>query len=141
MSEIYTYDAWEAKFKPIKNHLSKYDNLAFETYGEEVEYIATQPNENVWTEVDGDEGCYIIAGKHFVNRIQYYVCEVPWTDEFAEVPTWAYRICDCTEETGDPDPNCKECDEGTIDIPCDTVVDLVSIYGPEANIIGKEANE
>ena len=143
MSEFYTYNDWAEKFQPIKNKISKYadDSLIhFETYGDEANYVFEQPNENVWTEVDGDEGTYIIAGKHFVNRIQYYITTNPWTDEFTEVPSWAYRMCDClTEENNyEPDPNCTECDEGTIDIPCETVEDLVQLYGPEANIIRKD---
>lgn len=146
MSEFYTYDDWEKKFQPVPNHLTKYENLAFETYGEEVDYVFAQPNENVWTEVDGDEGTYIIAGKHFVNRIQYYITTNPWTDEFTEVPTAMWRQCDC-QEALDIDLSspvyCNECEdgEGYISIPCDTVAELVEVYGPEANIIGKESNE
>ena len=140
MSEFYTYDDWVEKFQPVKNHLVKYDQLQFETYGEEQDYVFAQPDNLVWTEVDGDEGTYIIAGKHFVNRIQYYITTNPYTDEFTEVPTWCYRQCDCMTEENDyePDPNCTECDEGMIDIPCETVEDLVQLYGPEANIIRKD---
>jgi hypothetical protein len=140
MSKFYTYSSWEETFKPIKNKISKYPDdslIHFETYGEEVEFVWTHPNENVWTEVDGDSGTYIVAGKHFVNRISYYVTEVPWTDEYTEVPTWVYRTCDCAEESedGDYDPDCTECEEGTIDIDCDTVVALKDIYGEDAEIV------
>jgi hypothetical protein len=35
------------------------------------------------------------------------------------------------------DPDCPECEEGTIDIPCDTVEDLKNIYGEEnPDIVG-----
>jgi hypothetical protein len=146
MSEFYTYDDWAEKFQPVKNHLVKYDQLQFETYGEEQDYVFAQPNENVWTEVDGDDGTYIIAGKHFVNRIQYYITTNPWNDEFTEVPTWMEKQCDC-QELLDIDLEspvyCKECEDtdGYIQIPCETVEDLVTVYGPEANIIGKATNE
>ena len=134
MSEFYTYDDWVEKFQPIPNKLTKYENIIhFETYGEEVDFVFEQPNEYVWTEVDGDDGTYIIAGKHFVNRIHYYVTTNPYTDEFTEVPTWCYRQCDCITEENDyeADPNCEECDEGTIYIPCETVEDFLQLYGPE----------
>jgi hypothetical protein len=144
MSKFYTYDAWAETFKPIKNHLVKYDQLTFETYGEEVEFVTKADNKHIWTEVDGDSGCYIIAGYHYVNRIHYYITENPWEDEYTEVPTWVYRTCDCQDEetdgvltwNGDPNPDCEECDgDGTIDIPCDTVVDLKNIYGQETDIV------
>ncbi len=35
----------------------------------------------VWTAVDGDEGQFCVSeGIHWVNRIFYYVTEVPWED-------------------------------------------------------------
>jgi hypothetical protein len=137
MSKFYTYDAWVDTFKPIKNNLVKYDQLHFETYGEEVEFVQKADNKYIWTEVDGDAGTYIIAGYHFVNRIHYYITENPWEDEFTEVPTWCYRRCDCTDEEGfeDGNPDCPECEYGDIDIPCDTVEHLKSIYGEDAEIV------
>jgi hypothetical protein len=138
MSKFYTYSAWEETFKPIKNHLVKYDQLTFETYGEEQEFIRNYDPKFIWTEVDGDSGTYIVAGYHFVNRIHYYITENPWEDEWTEVPTWCYRRCDCTEEDGfeDGNPDCTECEYGDIDIPCDTVEDLKQIYGEDnADII------
>lgn len=147
MSKFMTYDYWVDTYKPIKNKISKYpdDNLIhFETYGEEVEFVQKADNKYIWTEVDGDSGTYIIAGYHFVNRIHYYITEKPWDDEYTEIPTWVYRRCDCTELDhsgildfyGDYDPNCTECEEGDIDIPVDTVLDLKNIYGEDAPIVG-----
>ena len=140
MSQFMTYDYWAENYKPIKNHLVKYDQLTFETYGEEVEFVQKADNKYIWTEVDGDSGCYIIAGYHWVNRIHYYITEKPWEDENTEIPTWAYRQCDCCdleefEEIG-YNPDCDECDEGMIDIPTDTIEDLKQIYGEEAPIVG-----
>ena len=140
MSKFMTYDYWVDNFKPIKNHLVKYDQLTFETYGEEVEFVQKADNKYIWTEVDGDSGTYIVAGYHFVNRIHYYITENPWDDEYTEVPTWCYRNCDCTDDEANEDyvydPLCDECDEGMIDIPCDTVEDLKQIYGEDAPIVG-----
>jgi hypothetical protein len=81
-----TMNDWEAIYKPVSNHLD--DNasfqdehgvgIMFETYGVELEWVKTQPNENVWTYMDGDEGTWLTAGYHVVNRIGYLVTEVPW---------------------------------------------------------------
>ena len=137
MSKFYTYDAWVDTFKPIKNSLVKYDQLHFETYGEEYEFVKAQEPNTIWTEVDGEGGTYIVAGWHFVNRIHYYITENPWDDEYTEVPTWVYRRCDCTEEEGfeDGNPDCTECEYGDIDIPIDTIEDLKAIYGEDAEIV------
>jgi hypothetical protein len=136
MSKFYTYDAWVDTFKPIKNSLVKYDQLHFETYGEEVEFVAKQDPKTIWTEVDGDGGTYIIAGFHYVNRIHYYVTENPWEDEYTEVPTWMERQCDCQDDA-EEGIYCDECEEreGYITIPCDTVKDLKVIYGEGALIV------
>jgi hypothetical protein len=146
MSKFYTYDAWVDTFKPIKNTVTKYpDTLHFETYGEEVEFVQKADNKYIWTEVDGEEGTYIVAGYHWVNRIHYYITENPWDNDDIEVPTWGYRECDCvSEETngiltyqGDANPDCEECrGEGIIDIPCETIEDLKVIYGEDAPIVG-----
>jgi hypothetical protein len=141
MSKFYTYSVWENTFKPIENPIQKakhpeHTMLTFETYDEEYELVkqahANNPN-TVWTEVDGDEGTYIISGLHWVNRIHYYITENPWEDEYTEVPTWVYRPCDCQDETedGEFNPECTECDEGLIDIDCDTVEALKQIYGED----------
>lgn len=139
MSKFYTYSSWSDTFKPIKNSFVKYDSLTFETYGEEVEFVQKADNKYIWTEVDGDSGTYIVAGYHWVNRIHYYITENPWDDEYTEVPTWVYRQCDCTEDEQYEDegynPDCPDCDEGMIDIDCDSVEDLKQLYGEEANIV------
>lgn len=139
MSKFMTYDYWVDNFKPMPNHLiNDGDTLHYETYGEEVEYVKLQDNHHIWTEVDGDSGTYIVAGYHFVNRISYYITNKPWTDEWTEIPTWTWRECDCVEENdGEYDENCEECNEGSINIPCDTVEDLKQIYGEDnEDIVG-----
>ena len=138
MSAFYTYDAWHETFKPIKNTITKYpDVYTFETYDEEYKFVKEQDPNHIWTEVDGDEGTYIVAGLHWVNRIHYYITENPWTDDYTEVPTWVVRRCDCTDEEGfeDGNPDCEECEYGDIQIPIDTVADLKVIYGDEANVV------
>lgn len=146
MTTVYTFDKWVETFKPTLNPRNNWggDYSAYETYGEDLEYVSQQDVHNVWTEVDIDNGTTILAGFWRVNRIQYFVTTEPWTDENTEVPTWAYRECDCRKVVTDGildylddyDPACEECNEGTIDIPCDTVEDLKQIYGEGVEIVG-----
>jgi hypothetical protein len=88
-AKIITEDDWEETYKPTINHIDEnasWNSMMFETYGEEVEFVRAQPYENVWTYVDGDEGTYLVNGYGFVNRIGYFVCEVPWVyGEFIEI--------------------------------------------------------
>lgn len=96
-------DKWLADYKPVANHLNdtrgweiNEKGILFETYGNELDFVRQQPDNNVWTWIDGDEGTVIVAGMAFVNRIGYFVTEVAWTDEsaFVEVDTYS-------EEEGD----------------------------------------
>lgn len=90
-------DKWLAEYKPIANTISDTSGwevngtgILFETFGEELQFIQNQPNENVWTWVDGDEGTSIVTGMAFVNRIGYFVTSKAWTDisEVIEVDTY-----------------------------------------------------
>ncbi len=89
-----TYDEFCDIYKPKPNHIRGNDELAFETYGEEQDFVFAQDPKYVWTEVDGDGGSFIIAGRAFVNRYQYYVTEVPWDSEDQEVVVNLYKECD-----------------------------------------------
>lgn len=84
-AKIMTEDDWEETYKPIRNHLddnASWNNTMFETYGDEIEFVRAQPDEKVWTWMDGDEGgTYLASGYHYVNRIGHFVCSVPWTEE------------------------------------------------------------
>ena len=82
-------DAWEAKYKPITNHFDGTDK--FETYGEELDFVRAQDPRCIWTLVDGDDGnLYIVDGYHLVNRINYFITEVPFEGNFLEVPYYIY---------------------------------------------------
>jgi len=53
----------------------------FETYGEEVEFVKSQDPSKIWMYGDGDDGgSYIWSGWGFVNRIGYFITEVPFPD-------------------------------------------------------------
>ena len=78
--EGYTVETWEETFKPIKNHLSNeasWDGIMFETYGDEIDFVINQPEENIWTYLDDEFGnCIIVAGYWLQGRIGYFITEV-----------------------------------------------------------------
>jgi len=83
-------DAWEDKYRPIKNPVS--GDQKFETYGEELDFVRSQDPRCIWTLVDGDDGnLYITSGYHLVNRINYFVTETPFEGEFMDVPYYIFE--------------------------------------------------
>jgi hypothetical protein len=113
-----TWSEFEERFKPIKNHFSSDpDQKMFETYGEEVNFVITKAEENkVWTWADGDYCSFVSSGYHYVNRIGYYVCEVPYDEDTEyEIITSTEEECECYKEDGyedgeSGDANCEECE-------------------------------
>ena len=114
-----TWKDWQEQFKPIKNHFAKNDPdlEMFETYGEEVEFVISKAEENkVWTWGDGDFASYISNGYHYVNRIGYYVCEVPYDEDTEyEIIISTEEECKCYLEDGYDDgeygrSDCEECE-------------------------------
>jgi hypothetical protein len=84
------YDEWLKTYKPIYNHIETNasfqdetgQGIMFETYGEEVEFVKSQDPANIWTYGDGDDGGgYVWNGWHFINRIGYFITEVPCPDD------------------------------------------------------------
>lgn len=87
---------WCEKYQPIQNHFTQTGDDKFETYGEELDFVRAQDPRCIWTLVDGDDGnLYITSGYHLVNRINYFVTEVPFEGEYHEVP---YCIFDESED-------------------------------------------
>ena len=131
-----SFDEWCEQYKPIKNHIdtnASFNGEMFETYGDEVEFVKSQSPENIWMYGDGDDGgMYIWNGWHFVNRIGYFITEVPCpSDTTIQVlvsHNWYY--CEnCSAEMEDPDnlirdafdehdlekcPNCATLEEMTL---------------------------
>ena len=103
-------DAWEETYRPIKNQYTQkqegeFVEDKFETYGIDLQFVRSvydvDPNK-VWTLVDGDDGnLYIVNGYHLVNRINYFVTEVPFEGNFLEVPYHIYDEEDEDEFTQD----------------------------------------
>ena len=117
-----TFDEWVDTYKPIVNHIdtnASFDNgyggLMFETYGEEVDFVKEQPENRIWMYGDGDDGgSYIWNGWHIVNRIGYFVTEVPCPPD----TTIQIQVGDSPEECEkcevyiyDPEEDDHECEE------------------------------
>jgi hypothetical protein len=116
-TEYLGWDKWEDKFKPIHNHFSNDpDQNMFETYGEEVEFVIKQDPKYIWTWIQGDMSDLIVAGYHYVNRLGYYITEVPWEDEDDYALLSVETECECYDEDREDndgefgDANCPECD-------------------------------
>ena len=113
-----TWKEFEEQYKPIKNHFSKDpDEIMFETYGEEVEFVLSKEAEHkVWTYADGDYCSYVASGYYYINRIGYYISEVPFdpnTDY--EIIVSTEEECVCYNEEGYEDgeygkADCPECE-------------------------------
>jgi hypothetical protein len=105
-----TFEFWLEEFKPITNHIddnASFDGIMFETYGDEVEFVKQQDPRCIWTYGDGDDGgSYIWNGWHFVNRIGYFITEVPCPEDTTiqvEVSLPCYFCENCHAELDDPD--------------------------------------
>jgi hypothetical protein len=110
-----TMDEWEATYKPIYNHIDSNasfqdesgNGIMFETYGDEVEFVKSQSPDKIWMYGEGDDGgTYIWSGWGFVNRLGYFITEVPCppntTIQVLVSHNWYY--CEnCGTEMEDPD--------------------------------------
>jgi hypothetical protein len=98
MTEL-EYDEWFDKYKPITND---HDELRiYETYGVDLEFIESIIEDNrVWTFIDSGDFSVITNGAMFVNRLCYYVTEVPWEGEAGDIEIDLYEAneCDITGE-------------------------------------------
>ena len=116
-TEYQGWSQWEAKFKPIKNHFRnpQHEEIAFETYGEEYEFVKAQDPKYVWTNIQGDYSDLIVAGFAYVNRLQYYISSVPWENEDDYVLLSVEVECECYNEDGYEDgemgrADCEKCE-------------------------------
>lgn len=126
-----TFEEWVERYKPITNHIdtnASFGGLMFETYGDEVEFVKQAGNGHIWMYGDGDDGgSYIWNGWGFVNRIGYFVTEIPFNpDDVIQIQVgipW-YFCENCHAELEDEDnlisdkfgdlekcPNCATLDE------------------------------
>lgn len=78
-----TFDEWLEKYKPVKNHIVSdrpFDDLMFETFGDEVDFVRAQKESRVWTWVDDGEHSSITNGFAFVNRQGYFIASIPYDE-------------------------------------------------------------
>jgi hypothetical protein len=104
------YDVWLETYRPILNHIdtnASFDGMMFETYDDEVEFVKSQSPDKIWMYGDGDDGgSFIWSGWGFVNRLGYFITEVPCppdtTIQILISHNWFY--CEnCHAEFEDPD--------------------------------------
>ena len=87
MQTITTEEELEA-LEPIKNHLDNNASLEgcmYETYGAELEFVKSQPDNHVWTYCEQDSILFMSSGYHFVNRLGYIVTKLPYLGEFTTI--------------------------------------------------------
>jgi hypothetical protein len=83
MREI-TEEEWFETYKPIKHRdgLDQgFNGTLIETYGRDLEWIKSTPDRYIWTWTDGGDYSVISNGVHYVNRMGYFICEVPYEIE------------------------------------------------------------
>jgi hypothetical protein len=93
-----TLDQWHEQYIPVTNHIdpeASWDGTMYETYGEEVKFVYDFDPTRVWTYVDGDDGgTYLVSGRAYVNRIGYFITEVPvLNDQIIEI-----QVCEPDNE-------------------------------------------
>lgn len=109
------FEEWIETYKPISNHIdtnASFDGLMFETYGDEVEFVKSSNPDCIWMYGDGDDGgSYIWSGWGFVNRIGYFITEVPFPDNTTiqiQVSHNWYFCENCHEEWEDPNNDIRD---------------------------------
>ena len=112
-----TFEEADEQFKFMVNNYDEnasFEGLMFETYGDEVEYVKTKPQDRIWMYGQGDDGgLYIWSGWGFVNRIGYFISEHPVPDKtviqiMVGEPDLTCDFCgDILDEELPHDPQCE----------------------------------
>ena len=83
------YDQWIEQFQPIKNTISnreEMDGTLFETFKEDLAHVQSQAaNLTVWTWVDCDGVDIIQSNMTTINRVGYFITEVPHNGHHIEL--------------------------------------------------------
>lgn len=106
-----TAEEFQTNYRPIKNPFSADGSYMFETYGQELDFVRSAPANTIWTYSQVDYGFVTTEGYHFVNRLGYYVTEVPWEpDTEYEVDLYIETCEVCDNPFSDDAWSCSEDD-------------------------------
>jgi len=92
-----TWTEWEETYKPIRNPNNSDTSFwgsMFETFGDDLDAVKGYPNDKVWTLVDNNPNSVFLdvqSGFWRVNRMGYFVTEVPWTEDVLVSNDPSYR--------------------------------------------------
>jgi len=116
MNKEITYKEWVDTYKPILNK-NKYGQNYVSVQGEESygafdvyddddkEMLQNTEYQYIWTLTNEDNHDYLLSGVHYVNRMEYYICAVP----FAEGEDITIDMgCCCDSDEGE---SCEDCTE------------------------------
>ena len=87
-------EEFKEKYKPIDNPVAKnkwgIKDDFFESYGQDYEFVALQPDDVVWTwcTSDGDGWDYVHQGWHSANCMGYYIASVPYQEGMPNQYAW-----------------------------------------------------
>lgn len=81
-----SYEEFVNTYKPRQNPYinAPFNGCMFETYAQEHAYIKTVKDNHIWTLINA-EGLWILPGYRFVDRLGYFVTDIPWEDQNIEV--------------------------------------------------------
>ena len=77
------FQEWVEKYKPHRNERGEI--IAYETYGEYIEFLAKQDPQKIWTLIDDGENSEIVASFRVVNRLNYFITDEKWENKFEYV--------------------------------------------------------
>jgi hypothetical protein len=87
MDNTITWDEWEVIYKPMQNPHSRdsfFWGKMFETYEPDIDEVHRVNPNRVWTLVDHNPNSVyldLIPGYHLVDRLGYFISDVPWEDK------------------------------------------------------------
>lgn len=81
------FDEFFEKYKPIRNYDDRFTNCeidgasyTWDTH-EDWAMVNIADERHVWTLIETDKGEFIIQGRHFVDRLAYFICEVAYQED------------------------------------------------------------